>query len=68
MGEPHCRFQHESVHKGLWKVAAQLALGDVVFLGEQSGRPAGRTVTLKPRAGGKRFALLVIGQSRDEAA
>src|SRR5436305_5722318 len=50
------------------QVAAPLTLGDVVFFGEQSGRPTGRPVAFEPCAGGERFASLVIGQRQEETA
>ena len=36
------------MHERLREVAAQLALADVVFLGEQAGRAAGGAVALEP--------------------
>ena len=50
--------------KGLRKVAPQLPLGHVVFLGIQTGRAAGRPVALEPvrRPGALPACLRDLGQ------
>src|SRR5580693_4881988 len=47
-------LQHPGVHESLGQVAPRLALADVVLLGVQAGRAAGRAVALEPagRRGG----------------
>ena len=64
-GEDCGGFEHQGVHEGLGKIAAQLSLSDVVLLGEQTGWTAGRTVSLEPadcRGGG----ALPMGGERHE--
>lgn len=56
------------MHKGLRKVPAQLALLDVVLLGEQAGRAAAGTGTLEPAVRPRLVTLLVQGQAGGEAA
>ena len=53
-GQPDRALQHPGVHEGLGQVAPRLALADVVLLGVQAGRAAGRAVALEPagRRGG----------------
>ena len=54
--------------EGLGEVAAQLALGDVEFFGEQAGWAAGGAVAFKPAGGGDVLALLVVGEGHPETA
>ena len=46
---------------------AQLTLPDVEFLGEQTGRTAGRAVAIEPTDGRQIVSLLMIGKSHPEA-
>src|SRR5690242_16496500 len=61
-------FEEKRVHEGLREVAPQLALGHVVFLGEQAGRAARSPVALEPADRLDLLALLVQGEGQDETA
>jgi hypothetical protein len=61
-------FEQQRVDERLGQVAAQLALGYVELFGEESGRSAGGAGSLKPTCGGDQIALLVVGESEQEAA
>jgi hypothetical protein len=54
------------VHEGLGQVATQLPLVNVVFLGEQAGRAAGRAVALARNVRAERSGhdVLLSGRSR----
>ena len=67
-GQPRGRLEQQGVDERLGEVAAQLALADVVLLGEEAGWPAGGPVALEPADGLGGPALLVRGQRHQEPA
>jgi hypothetical protein len=56
------------VDEGLGQVAAELALGNVEFFGEQAGWSAGGAVAFQPACGGDCVASLVVGERHEESA
>jgi hypothetical protein len=56
------------VHERLRQVAAELALDDVVFLGQQPRRPARGAVALEVADRRQLVALLMLGQGHHEPA
>ena len=61
-------LEHPGVHEGLWQVAAQLSLDDVVLLGEQAGRATRGAVAFEPSERLDGMVLLQFGQAHHEAA
>ena len=61
-------LQQQGVDEGLGKVAAKLALHDVVLLGEQPGRSEGGAVAFEPAQGVLASAQLQLGQGHEEPA
>ena len=68
LAEPLRGLEEQRVDERLRQVAAQLALHDVVLLGEQAGRAERAPVALEPAQRPGHVALLVGGQGQMEAA
>ena len=61
-------FEEHGVYEGLGEVAAELALADVEFFGEQRGGSAGSAGSFEPACGGEVVVLLGVGERHPEAA
>lgn len=61
-------FEVQRMHEGLWEIAPQLSLLDVVFLGEQSWWAARCAAAFKPSHRSAAASLLLLGECHRETA